>query len=163
ERGTVRALRQQRYDVAIDLQGLIKSAVIARASGARRVIGFTGAYLREPVARWLYTDRYDPGGAGMYAPSETRHVVEINLGLLRPLGVTAGAPEFPLAHVDSPAAKEIADRTRGRYALLNPGAAWPNKRWPPDRLGALARALRERHALMSAVLWGPGEQELADA
>ena len=53
--------------------------------------------------------------------------------------------------------------TGGRYALLNPGAAWPNKRWPPARLAAVAAALRERHGLMSVVLWGPGERELGEA
>ena len=46
-------------------------------------------------------------------------------------------------------------QTDGRYALLNPGAAWPNKRWPPARLAALSLALHERHNLMSVVLWGP--------
>jgi len=45
---------------------------------------------------------------------------------------------------------------------LNPGAAWPNKRWPPDRFAAVARAVRERHGLTSVVLWGPGEEALAD-
>ena len=53
--------------------------------------------------------------------------------------------------------------TGGQFALLNPGAAWPNKRWPPLRLAGLATALRQRHGLMSVVLWGPGERELADA
>jgi ADP-heptose:LPS heptosyltransferase len=56
----------------------------------------------------------------------------------------------------------MAEHTGGRYALLNPGAAWPNKRWPPARLAALAAALRSRHDLKSVVLWGPGERELAE-
>jgi ADP-heptose:LPS heptosyltransferase len=50
----------------------------------------------------------------------------------------------------------------GPYALLNPGAAWPNKRWPPSRLGGVALGLRERHGLASVVLWGPGERALAE-
>jgi ADP-heptose:LPS heptosyltransferase len=52
---------------------------------------------------------------------------------------------------------------RSKFALLNPGAAWPNKQWPPDRLGALATSLRSKHGLESIVLWGPGESDLADA
>jgi ADP-heptose:LPS heptosyltransferase len=47
--------------------------------------------------------------------------------------------------------------------LLNPGAAWPNKRWPPDRFGAIAGWIRERYGLRTLVLWGPGERALADA
>jgi heptosyltransferase-1 len=46
--------------------------------------------------------------------------------------------------------------------MVNPGAAWPNKRWHPERFGAVARAIRDRHALRSVVIWGPGERELAD-
>jgi lipopolysaccharide heptosyltransferase I len=154
-------IRRRRYDVTVDLQGLIKSSIIARASGAGRVIGFSSRYLREPLARFLYTDVHDPVGDGIYAPSETRHVVEINLGLLRPLGIMPRSPEFPIEHVDSAVARQVREAAGGRYALLNPGAAWPNKRWPPSRLAALAVALRERQGLVSVVLWGPGEQELA--
>ena len=47
------------------------------------------------------------------------------------------------------------------YALVNPGAAWPNKRWPPARFGALAAAIHREHGLRSIVLWGPGEESLA--
>ena len=158
----LRGLRQTRYDVAIDLQGLIKSAIIARLSGASRVVGFSRAYAREPLARLFYTDVHDPGGEGMYAPSETRHVVAINLSLLAELGLSPEPPEFNLEVRDSPVAAAMAEATGGRYALLNPGAAWPNKRWPPSRLGALALALRDRYGLRSVVLWGPGEIELGN-
>jgi lipopolysaccharide heptosyltransferase I len=159
----IRELRGTRYDVAIDLQGLIKSAMLARLTGAPRVIGFAGRYAREGLARLFYTDRHDPGRGGMFDPRETRHVVAINLGVLQQIGIAPGAVEFPIAPVDSAAARRATDQTGGRYALLNPGAAWPNKRWPPERLGALAGALRERHGLMSVVLWGPGEEALAQA
>jgi ADP-heptose:LPS heptosyltransferase len=64
--------------------------------------------------------------------------------------------------VDSPVAARVAEVTRGRYALLNPGAAWPNKRWPPPRFAAIAAILRERYGLTSIVLWGAGERALAE-
>jgi len=159
---TIGIIRRTRYEVAIDLQGLIKSAIIARLSGASKVVGFNGKYSREPMARMFYTSVHDPGGDGMYAPSETRHVVEINLGMVKALGINPGPPEFPLASVTSAVADSMRDATGGRYALLNPGAAWPNKRWPAPRLGALAIALRERRNLRSVVLWGPGEFDLAE-
>lgn len=158
----VAELRRSRYDVAIDLQGLLKSAALARSSGAGRVIGFATSYLRERLARPFYTDVYDPGCEGIYDPRETRHVVEINLGLLEPLGVAPGRPEFPIERVESDVAKRVSEATGARYALLNPGAKWPNKRWPPSRLGLVAAALRERHGLTSVALWGEGERELAE-
>lgn len=158
----MRAIRREQYDVVLDLQGLLKSAVIARGSGAPRVIGFSHKYLREPLAGMFYTEQYDPGGDGMHAPSEQRHVVEINRGMLGVLGLKPGVPEFPFLRTPSAIADQVREATGGRFALLNPGAAWPNKRWPADRLAAVAMALKARHDLKSVVLWGPGERELAE-
>jgi ADP-heptose:LPS heptosyltransferase len=156
----IRELRASQYDVAIDLQGLIKSAALARASGAPRVIGFTSRYARERLASWLYTETYDPGGGGMYHVDE-RHVVYTNLGALERLGISAGVPQFPIDRVESTVATDIAATTGGRYAILNPGAAWPNKRWMPARFGSLAAEIRARHGLTSVVTWGPGEETIA--
>src|SRR5438093_3853781 len=158
---TVRELRRNHYDVAIDLQGLIKSALLSRASGAPRVIGFSASYARERLARLFYTEVHNPGRGGLYNPAETRHIVEMNLGLLEPLGVPAAKAEFPIEDVDSRVTRWAASHTGGAYALLNPGAAWPNKRWPPARFAALAVELRHRRGLMSVILWGPGEEALA--
>ncbi len=150
-----RALRARHYDVALDFQGLLKSAALARLSGATRVIGFDAAAARESAAAWFYTER-QPGGEG-------GHVIEKNLALVRALGVSADTRAFPLRDVDSPALAALRARGLDRFALLNGGAAWPNKRWPADRFGRLAAWLRERHGLNSVVLWGPGESELAHA
>ena len=158
---SVRDLRKTRYDVVLDLQGLIKSAVLARLSGARRVIGFTSSYARERLARWFYSEVYDPGRGGLDDPRETRDIVHINLGFLTPFGVEASAPEFPIADVDSVVARWAVEQSRGRYALLNAGAAWPNKRWPAERFGRVASELRDRYGLTSIALWGPGEEPLA--
>ena len=70
----IRELRRSKYDVALDLQGLLKSAFFARSSGAARVIGFASHYVRERLARPFYTEVHDPGGGGMYHPDET-HVL----------------------------------------------------------------------------------------
>jgi lipopolysaccharide heptosyltransferase I len=158
----VRELRRAKYDVALDLQGLLKSALLARLSGARRVIGFSSTYLRERLARPLYTETHDPGGGGMYHPTNRSHVIWTNLALLEPLGVHAAAPEFPIEATESDVARHVQLRSGGRYSALNPGAAWPNKRWPPARFGAVASALSSKYGMSSVVLWGPGEKTLAD-
>ena len=159
----LRELRDVHYDVVLDLQGLIKSAAIARLIGSTRIVGFASAYLREPLARFAYTDSWDPGRGGMFDPRETRHVVEINLGLLGAIGIQAGPPAFPIEPPESAAAEDVRRQTGGRFALINPGAAWPNKRWPPERFASLARRLADRHGLRSVVLWGPGERDLGEA
>jgi ADP-heptose:LPS heptosyltransferase len=49
------------------------------------------------------------------------------------------------------------------FALINPGAGWPNKQWPAERFGAVARQLRDTSGLRPFVLWGAREASLADA
>jgi lipopolysaccharide heptosyltransferase I len=150
----VRELRTVRYDVAIDLQGLLKSAVLARASGAARVIGFSIWHLREKTARPFYSAVGETGDA---------HVIRRNLRLLETVGVHDAAIAFPLKPIASPALDALRARIgpASRFALINPGAAWPNKRWPADRFGEVAAFLREACGLVPVVLWGPGEDALA--
>lgn len=154
-----RRLRQRRYDAAIDLQGLLKSAVLARASGAARVIGFSIWHLREKTARPFYTE------TDRRARLEADHVIVKNLRLLSALGVHDERVEFPLAQVDSPALTAVRIMLGGDrpFALINPGAAWPNKRWPTERFGEVASFIRDIRGLPSFVLWGPGEEGLAGA
>ncbi|MGE0813616.1 MAG: glycosyltransferase family 9 protein [Vicinamibacterales bacterium] len=157
--GAVGYLRRRGYAAALDLQGLLKSAVFARVSGARRVIGFERSALREPAARWFYSEQV--------AVDDRGHVVTKNLAALGALGVTDADVRFPWKAAPSPVVGEVAAAVRlhegAGFALLNPGAAWENKRWPPDRFGRLAAALGERHRLVSVVTWGPGERGRADA
>jgi lipopolysaccharide heptosyltransferase I len=149
----VRRLRARAYDIALDFQGLMKSAVFARASGAPRVAGFSIWHLREKGARPFYSETDDG--------EEDVHVVAKNLHLLRVLGIETTAITFPLAHRPSPAADAVRQTIGDRYALINPGAAWPNKRWSSSRFGEVAAFLRDVRGLPSIVLWGPGEQALA--
>lgn len=154
----IRELRRTRYDMAFDFQGLLKSALIARASGARRVVGFAPSHLRERFGHRLYTETHDPGAAV--------HVVDKNLALLACIGVSETARRFPIDVPRSSVANAVRSQFgpgARRYALLNPGGGWPNKRWAPDRFGRVASVLRSQHGLPSVVLWGPGEQSLARA
>jgi lipopolysaccharide heptosyltransferase I len=153
----VAELRRNHYDAAFDFQGLLKSAVFARASGAGRVIGFAAGALRERAARPFYSEAYAPASGG--------HVIEKNLELVRGAGIHAADVRFPLRVPDSTVPAQIrstlAIGPSGHFALVNPGAAWPNKRWSPERFGAVAAALHQRHGLRAAVLWGPGEEPIA--
>lgn len=149
----VREMRQVKYDVAIDLQGLLKSALLARGSGAARVVGFSIWHLREKTARPFYSDAHQAEGG---------HVIAKNLRLLQALGVNDEEIQFPLADVPSAALDELRQRIGTRpFALINAGAAWPNKRWPAERYGELAAFVREACGLEPVIIWGPGEEPLA--
>jgi len=152
-----REVRHARYDVALDLQGLWKSAAWARLSGAPRVVGFDAAFRREPASRLLLRER-------AVQPEAATHVIDKNLALLRPLGIEAlGSREFPLpalAAADELVAARLAERGIGDFVILNPGGGWTSKLWPAEGYGAVARSLHER-GLRSIVTWGPREEALA--
>jgi len=161
----IRTLRARRYDLVLDLQGLVKSAALARSAGADRVVGFGRAALRESAARFFYTETVDVG--------ERRHVIEKNLALVHGAKKTSGVFfrekdtrrlfAFPLSVPPSPALDALRAQGIGDLAVINPGAAWPNKRWPPDSFGAVARAIRTTYGWTPVVLWGPGELAIAHA
>jgi len=158
----LREVRAQHYDIAIDAQGLTKSAVWGWLARAPRRIGFAAGAGAGELAPLLANERVTP-------PPEARHVVERNLALLAPLGIARPEPiAFPV-HLPPAAlgkADEILADPDGRAAplvIVNPGAGWATKIWPPDRLGQLARTLAETRACRVAVAWGPGEEPLAEA
>lgn len=126
-------LRAERYDVAIDLQGSVRSAVIARMSGAARVVG--SATPRERPARWLY-------GASAYTaqPHVLQQAAEIvSFALSRQLDTHES-----LVAMDAAAEAWANARVRddGRpLVLLAPTAGWGAKMWPVENFAQVARAL----------------------
>lgn len=154
--GSVLALRRQlRWfdaDVTLDLQGLMKSAVVSLASGARMRIGHARPESRE--CAWL-------AATHPVAPTAA-HVVDRNLGLLAPLGVQPDTPSFGMPRW--PVSRMRMERWLASQrlplppVLLNPGAGWSSKRWPVERFTMLARALSRRDGQPAIVVWG-GDQE----
>ena len=113
----VRELRRSQYDVAIDLQGLIKSALLARSSGAPRSSGFRpvrGA----SAPRACSIRSHDLGPRRLYDPRETRHVVDITSRADTPRHHDSPR-EFPMRmSIRTQHAARVAEG--GLYALLNP-------------------------------------------
>jgi lipopolysaccharide heptosyltransferase I len=165
---TLRAPRQQlrqlcasAFELALDFQGLLKSALIARLSGARRVFGFSSDSLREPASRIFLSKSI--------SISENLHVIRKNLALAQgalqvPIPSSADEMEFPIGtsptHVSE--AREAALQAGGPFAILNPGGGWPTKLWDAAKFGKLADALWSQHGLHSLVTYGPGEAMLAE-
>jgi lipopolysaccharide heptosyltransferase I len=140
------------FDVSLDLQGLSKSALVAWAAGARRRIGFAGAEGRE-LSAWLNNERAQAAGV---------HVIDRTLTLLRPLGIASPRVRYGLPRFA--AAEELAERVvdenglRDDFAVINPGAGWPSKRWPRPRFAEVARHLHRRWGLGSLVVWAGSEE-----
>jgi lipopolysaccharide heptosyltransferase I len=153
----LRQLRALRPDVAIDLQGLTKSAMAGWLSEAPTRIGFGGRDGRE-LSTWLNGTLVEP---------LMTHVIDRNLELLSPLGIVPEEVRFGLPEFDKDSAaigRYLRDRGLGAgFALLNVGAGWPSKRWPADRFANVARYLGERYLLRTVVAWaGDEERRCAD-
>jgi heptosyltransferase I len=150
---TAAALQRQRFDVALDLQGLWKSAVWARLSGARWVMGPERRARREGLSALLQH-------RGAPVPSSVVHVIDKNLAVLRAIGIDAmGLREFPFPAAAALSADQAALTTQP-FAILCPGGGWASKLWPAASHGALAREIAAR-GLLPVVTWGPGEDALA--
>jgi heptosyltransferase-1 len=147
-----RTLRARQFDLTLDLQGLTKSAVAAWLSGAKSRVGFAGEMARE-LSGWFNNRRVAISAA---------HVVDRYLETLVPLGITAPRIRFDVPRQ----ARDILAvdrmllnlRSHGMFAMINPGAGWASKRWPPDRFAAVARHLGRRHGMQSVVVWAGGEE-----
>ena len=155
------SLRRQHFDKGLDLQGLIKSAVLARLSGARQVVGFDREQSREPASAYFYSDTL-PGDNG-----NKPHAIEINLELTRSLDCrpNGASPLIPLnlpeeagSYVDRQL--DLAGITRP--VLINPGAGWITKRWGAANYGRLLVQLQQQLELPVVVAYGPGEEDLVE-
>lgn len=147
------ALRAERYDVCIDLQGAVRSAWIGRMAVAPRLIGESAP--RERIARWFFSERIATVG---------KHVVEQAREVCDAV-VHGPLPPLPALLPRDAAAEEgcqqwLAERGISRFVLMNPGAGWGAKCWPAERYGQVARALWQM-GYASVVNAGPGEEELA--
>jgi lipopolysaccharide heptosyltransferase I len=146
-------VRAAGYDVAVDLQGAMRSAVLARWSGAPVVYGATEP--RESPASLWYTRRAIARGA---------HVIEQNLSVVEAVAqrkMKVPRVEFPRdAEAERRTEQRLAEAGVGEFAILNPGAGWGAKCWPAARYGQVARALAA-DGVRSILNWGPGEDDLA--
>jgi len=136
---------RNRHDLVIDFQGLMKSAFLARISGAPERYGFASEFVREKPAAWLMNRRVriDPA----------THVVDWNLQLARAVQRDVKTPQVDF----TPFAADEPRGFEGRAVLL-PGAGKAHKQWPVERFRELAKRIGSK----AITVWGPGERPLAE-
>jgi len=153
-RSLVKELRRHRYDVVLDLQGLLKSALYVVAAGAPVRVGLADA--REG-ARWVLTHRVP-------VPPQPVHAVERYLALAAAVDAREAVRDFtiPLAPDDLEAARQLlADLPRPRV-VVHPAARWGTKLWEVERWRAVAASLADEGAGV-VVTGGPADAAMADA
>ena len=155
----LRKLRQHEFDIALDFQGLLKSASIIKLAKAKKRIGFSKENLREPASRFLLTETVEV--------EKQTHIIRKNLTLAQRalnMSVPENDFEFPIFTDENhrQEAENIIERTSENYAILNPAGGWTTKLWAAEKFGALADKLWEENNLPSIVTTAPNEIELAN-
>jgi heptosyltransferase-1 len=145
-----RELRAAQYDVCVDLQGAVRSAMLGRMAKPSRLIG--EAQPREPLARKFFQEKVETRGV---------HVIEQAIEVANHIANDKLPVTMPLLP-RSPQSEAWCDRTIARgqsLILINPGTGWGAKRWPAERYGTLAAEL---HGLGYKVIVnaGPGEDAI---
>ena len=125
---SLRELRSEPYDLAIDFQGLIKSAVVARLARPLRLVGFRRGIAREGPATFLYSEQVD---------TRSMHTVDMRLDLAAAAGASNIVRTFAL-----PEGRPEGDLPAGEFVLASPLAGWRSKQWPIEHYRDLAPRLR---------------------
>src|SRR6266851_1073930 len=156
-RESIGRIRKRHFTIAIDYQGLWKSAALPFLGGISRRIGFSSHTIREFGVPILYTDRVD---------STLTHIADQNGELSQRAGARNGVAPFALA-VPSIQEVFVLQLLRGvaveRYVVLSPAGGWRSKCWPPDRYGSLCQKIRGTLEMRCVLNYGPGEEELVSA
>ena len=150
--GLRRELRAARYDVCVDMQGTIRSAVVGWMAGAERMVGM--AEPREAPAGWMYGERVKVTAA---------HVVEQGcevLGAAVGVALEPGSVSLPVDAAAEAWCEGLVAREGDRWAVMAPTAGWGAKAWPAERFGAVAAALG-RAGLRTLVNAASAEDETA--
>ncbi len=148
---TRRDLRQVHYDLAVDFQGLLKSALAASAANPGRIYGFHQSQVRERMAALFYSHK---------TMAHAAHIVDRNMELAAACGGPGGEHAhrfFPL-----PPGHAEGDLPTGDFVLASPLAGWKSKQWPLEHYRALAVLLRDQLGI-SLVLNGPPGANFAEA
>lgn len=158
-RDQFRPLRREKFDIAIDFQGLIKSAAISKLSGARLRYGFNKSALREPASR-IFLNRTAEVPAKI-------HVIRKNLALAAralEIAVPDSDFEFPIFTGEERRleSEQLIAAAGCDFAILNPAGGWVTKLWPAENYGVLADLLWEKHGLRSILAIGPQELDLGE-
>jgi len=156
-RKTIAKIRSQRWDAAIDYQGLWKSALLPFLAGVPKRIGFSSQTIREFGVPVLYTDRVH---------ARASHIADQNGELSLRAGAQSAVGQVKLQLSETDRQRVCADLAAAginHYIVLSPGGGWRSKCWPAERFGELCQKIREELNVRCVINCGPGEESLAAA
>jgi len=149
------AIRQKKYDAVIDLQGLLRSALISRMAKTSTVAGPSES--KEPVSTIFYRQKLHPG-------EKNTHAVWKNISMMAEF-LNLPQPEKPLFEMKAnpDAAKKTAALLRGisgeKFIAVTPGARWLSKQWPPGFFTECINLFTKKHPEFYVVLLGSASEK----
>lgn len=148
-------LRRGHYDLAIDLQGLLRSGLMTAATRAPIRVGLADA--REG-ASLFYTHRVSP-------PPTATHAVDRLLSIAESFGADISSPRFVVAagEADRAWAQEVLSGVPTPRLMLNMGARWQTKRWPPEHFAEVARRAVARFGAGLVIVGSPEDRPIVEA
>jgi len=156
-RQIIAKIRAERWDAAIDYQGLWKSALLPFLAGVPKRIGFSSETIREFGVPVLYTDRVRP---------HTIHIADQNGELSVRADARAAVAPVKLQVSEADRQRVCSDLSLAginTYIVLSPGGGWRSKCWLPERFGELCQKIRDDLKMHCVINYGPGEETLAAA
>lgn len=148
-------LKSHNFDLAIDLQGLFKSAAISYLSGAsKRLVYCNARELSDKIGQRICGDH------------ENGHIVDRYLDVAKHLGCNIDQVKFPMniTEIEAQKAEAIANhvglRLENPYVVLAPGTNWSSKCWPTSHFAELADKLYNND-IIPVIIGGPNDQRLA--
>jgi len=148
-RAAWRLMHESRYEFAVDLQGLVQSALVASFARPERLFGFHHTEVREALAAVFYSTK---------VRTNRQHVVDRNLQLAQGAGASTLLVTFPL-----PEGRPEGELPPGRFVLANPLAGWGAKQWPLENYAGLARRLKDELGVPLVLNGARGAAENLDA
>lgn len=145
---SLKDIRAQEYDLIIDGQGLLKSAVIARLARAKKIVGFDKHSSRESIASWFYQKTY-PASKMSHAVDRLRQLFAQTFAYQIPNNIDYGVQWNNIIQVE-PNIKP--------YLVFLHGTTWESKHWPDEYWFALADLVAQ-HDLQVQVTWATPEQK----
>jgi lipopolysaccharide heptosyltransferase II len=146
-------LRQAKFDVVFDLQGLLRTGIMTWATRAPLRVGLEAA--REG-AHWAC--HFEIPGTGLSVPAHLRYGrIAEGLGMSAPLI----EPRIAIARADHDWAHSQLQSLEGRILAIHPGAGWTTKRWPAERFAAVASKAARRFGFHPIILGSDSERETA--
>lgn len=156
-RQTISKIRAQKWDAAIDYQGLWKSALLPFLAAVPKRIGFSSESIREFGVPILYTDR---------VRARATHIADQNGELSLRAGAqnAVGPVKLKVSETDCQRVQsDLAVAGIERYVVLSPGGGWRSKCWPAERFGELCQKIRAELNVRCVINYGPGDESLSAA